>query len=70
MKKFSLLCVIVLVVAASFSSCKKCSTCTATDSNGKILQEQKYCSSSSTNITTFENSFKTTYGIRSVCKRE
>ncbi|HXC03965.1 MAG TPA: hypothetical protein VNZ86_04385 [Bacteroidia bacterium] len=70
MKRFVLSSGILLILATSISSCKKCSTCTATATNGKVIAQQQYCSSSSTNITTFENSFKTTYGISSVCKRQ
>ncbi len=53
------------------SSCKKCTTCTAVDTNKHTIAQQQYCSSSGTNLTTFENSFKTTYGqYASTCKRE
>ena len=57
-------------IAGGTASCKKCTTCTATDTRNVVIATEKYCSTSSSNITTFENAFRTNYGIRATCKRE
>jgi hypothetical protein len=51
------------------ASCKKCTTCVAIDSSGHTFATQKYCSTSWTNLDTFEKAWKTTYGSAASCKR-
>jgi hypothetical protein len=60
-----------LSLLALSPACKKCCTCTATDTSGKQVATETYCSTSGTNITSFENSFKSTYGTYGViCNRD
>jgi hypothetical protein len=57
------------ILTSAISSCKKCTTCVAIDTSGHTIASQKYCSTSSTNVSTFEQSWKTTYGAAASCKR-
>jgi hypothetical protein len=71
MKKNSHFLGALLILVILTASCKKCCTCTATDTSGHQIATQDYCSTSGTNLTTFEDSFKTTYGTYSVkCTRQ
>ncbi|HEV7231317.1 MAG TPA: hypothetical protein VGO45_08320 [Bacteroidia bacterium] len=70
MKKKSLFLTVSALLALGGISCKKCSTCTSTDNAGHLIKTEKYCSTSGTNLDTFEKSFKTTYGYNCVCTRQ
>lgn len=58
MKKFVLILSVAAFIAAGFSSCKKCSTCTAYDSTGaQIITSGEFCGSKK-DVEDTENSFK------------
>ncbi len=69
MKRLFSCLVLLLLITFGTTSCKKCTTCTAKDNAGRMLSDQDYCSTVCTNVTTFENSFKSTYGHNAICTR-
>lgn len=64
MKKVSIVLATLAVIGSmSFSSCKKCTTCTATDkTSGAVYYESAEACGNKATIDSYESSFKTVYG--------
>lgn len=57
-KKMFFLTILSFTVAMMFSSCKKCSQCKVTDSNGNTIKDYGEKCGTSTDVNEYENSSK------------